>query len=221
MKNILFKNIGFTLFWLLISTATIYWIEADKELRILCSLFQPGKSTEYVSNTLETANLLSYDLQENPLNIESSYNLKSSECELSFSEQDQVISKTFIQYFDLIYFLSWISVTLTLLLAGFQLLLALGFPLGAFAWGGKFITLPRNLRIGSAVSVLIFLFIAFLLIKFISGAPVLPQAYPVLGVLFLINSYMNLNSESAPEMLTMTPVAVILFISFLSLSIAG
>ena len=37
-------------------------------------------------------------------------------------------------------------------LAVFQALLALGAPLGAFAWGGQHRVLPTRLRVGSAVS---------------------------------------------------------------------
>jgi hypothetical protein len=40
---------------------------------------------------------------------------------------------------------------------GFQLLLALGAPLGRLAWGGAWEVLPPGLRVGSLVSALIFL----------------------------------------------------------------
>ena len=42
------------------------------------------------------------------------------------------------------------------LLAVFQLALALGAPLGHFAWGGAHRVLPRRLRIGSLVSIVIY-----------------------------------------------------------------
>lgn len=42
------------------------------------------------------------------------------------------------------------------LLAVFQVLLIVGFPLGRFAWGGHNEVLPARLRLGSALSVLIY-----------------------------------------------------------------
>lgn len=214
-------NILFAALLLLLSTLIIYWIEADKELRVLCSLFEPGITTEYVGNTLDTANLLSYNLQENPLLIESRYNLWSSECKLTFAGNGTIIQKSYIQYFSLPYILSYLSLILTLVLAGFQLLLALGFPLGKWAWGGKHKVLPNHLRIGSAFSVIIFLLVGFLLLKFVSGDPILRDAFPVLAILFLISSFANLNSSSLPEKYVMTPIAFFLFLSFLSLALAG
>ena len=48
------------------------------------------------------------------------------------------------------------------LLAVFQLALALGAPLGHFAWGGQHRVLPGRLRIGSLVSIVIYAIIAVL-----------------------------------------------------------
>ena len=65
-----------------------------------------------------------------------------------------------------------------LIMAGmtiFQLLLVLGFPYGNIAWGGKHKILPKNLRIGSLVSVFVFIY-AFVC--------VLERA----GFLFIINN---------------------------------
>lgn len=45
------------------------------------------------------------------------------------------------------------------LLALFQIALALGAPLGRFAWGGQHRVLPPRLRVGSAVSVLVYVLI--------------------------------------------------------------
>lgn len=42
-----------------------------------------------------------------------------------------------------------LAVFILSLLSLFQLSLALGAPMGKFAWGGKYKVLPRNLRIGS------------------------------------------------------------------------
>lgn len=48
------------------------------------------------------------------------------------------------------------------LLAAFQLALILGAPIGQFAWGGQHRVLSVGLRIGSAVGIVIHLFIALL-----------------------------------------------------------
>ena len=51
------------------------------------------------------------------------------------------------------------------LLSLLQLSLALGAPMGQFAWGGKYKVLPRNLRIGSILSLIIYLGIAICLLS--------------------------------------------------------
>jgi hypothetical protein len=45
-------------------------------------------------------------------------------------------------------------------LAVFQLLLVLGAPLGRFAWGGQHRVLPISLRVGSVASIVIYAFLA-------------------------------------------------------------
>ena len=53
------------------------------------------------------------------------------------------------------------AIVATVILAGyaiFQLCLILGVPWGNYAWGGHYETLPTSLRVGSAVSILIYFF---------------------------------------------------------------
>ncbi|WP_233198142.1 hypothetical protein [Cryobacterium sp. Y50] len=50
-------------------------------------------------------------------------------------------------------------------LAIFQLLLIAGLPLGRFAWGGQHAVLPTHLRIGSAVSIVLYLVFALLVLE--------------------------------------------------------
>ena len=45
-------------------------------------------------------------------------------------------------------------------LAVFQLLLAMGAPLGRYAWGGQHHVLPMALRVGSVISIVIYAFVA-------------------------------------------------------------
>lgn len=65
--------------WLLFS-----WFEAEREIRILCSLFHPGLDREQVVSTLETGGYLRYrteaDAGEALITVDSVYNLGSSRC---------------------------------------------------------------------------------------------------------------------------------------------
>jgi len=64
-----------------------------------------------------------------------------------------------------------VALTLLTALAVLQILAASGLPLGRFVWGGQHRVLPRGLRVGSAVSVLVYAGLAALLL---SRAGVLP-----------------------------------------------
>ena len=215
----LLKNILFTVLILTLSAGLVYWIEAEKEVRILCSMFETGQTRANVERTLNTANLLEIDSRENVISSSSPFHLHSMSCTVSFNEMEQVTEAEFTRLIDLSGVLTVTGLILSLALFLFQLLLALGFPLGRFAWGGQHKTLPRKLRIGSVISAIIFVLITILLWKNLSGSFNFPILYPVLGVLFLISSYANFNSESVPEKLTGTPSAVLLYLCFLSLTI--
>jgi hypothetical protein len=110
-----------------------------------------------------------------------------------------------------------LAITFVVLLAGlavFQLLLVAGLPLGRFAWGGQHNILPPRLRVGSVISVLIYVVFAFValerggmtnaitapLVEFIAMWVI--AGYLVLGVL------MNLASKSPQEKRVMVPVAL-------------
>ena len=101
-------------------------------------------------------------------------------------------------------------------LTAFQLALILGAPLGRFAWGGQHVVLPRGLRIGSAVSIVIYagfallaLAKAHLMLRVPSGAFVGTAMWVVAGYL-LLGVAMNAISRSKPERWTMTPLALAL-----------
>ncbi|MBO9589347.1 hypothetical protein [Devosia sp.] len=99
-------------------------------------------------------------------------------------------------------------------LALFQANLAAGAPWGRLAWGGQFQRLPLGLRIGSAVSILIYVgFAAVLLgragLVALSGEWLGPATWVIAGVLVL-GTVMNAISRSMSERLVMTPVAAVL-----------
>ncbi len=61
-------------------------------------------------------------------------------------------------------------------LAVFQALLAAGAPLGRYAWGGQAEVLPLRLRIGSAVSIVLYGIFALLMLQAAGAVEVLPHA---------------------------------------------
>ncbi len=107
------------------------------------------------------------------------------------------------------------------LLAVFQIALALGAPLGRFAWGGQHRVLPARLRIGSLVSVVIYALIAVLAWDRVRAIDVVPDVVAQVGVwvvfaYFVLGILMNAISRSKPERNTMVPVSIVLAVlSFL------
>lgn len=111
-------------------------------------------------------------------------------------------------------------------LAVFQIALAAGAPLGRFAWGGRHDVLPRNLRIGSVVAVLIYaVFALFLLSKAglvsIIGEPLLTIGMWVLVIYLGLASVLNLFSRSKSERLLMTPVTLVIGAMFLMVTLTA
>lgn len=213
------SNVIFVVLLTALSAFVLYWTEAKKEVEILCSMFNEGETAEYVTKTLDTGNLLEYTRSGRTLIASSRYNLSSDECKVEFSADDIILNATYTEYFDLAKALVWIGLLLSSLLGIFQLLLALGYPLGKYAWGGEHKILPKSLRIGSFFSMMIFAFTVFLLLMYLTGQHWLPEAYPVLGIMFLISSLANFNSKSTPEKRIMTPIAILLYLCFLNLSL--
>jgi hypothetical protein len=107
-------------------------------------------------------------------------------------------------------------------LAVFQAFLAAGRPWGRFAWGGQHDVLPRGLRIGSAISIVLYAAFAVVMLAAAGIVDVLPEgvahfAIRVLTGYFLIGIVMNAVSRSRSERLVMTPVVLVLFLCCLVL----
>ncbi len=107
------------------------------------------------------------------------------------------------------------AVIATLVLAGLavlQALVAAGRPYGRFVWGGRHETLPTGLRIGSAVSIVLYLAIAAVLIArstgpgstFVRVAAWVICAYMVLG------TGLNAISRSPSERTVIAPLVGVL-----------
>lgn len=100
-------------------------------------------------------------------------------------------------------------------LAIFQLALALGAPLGRFAWGGQHRVLPRGLRIGSAASIPIYALIAGVAWDRVGAIEVFSEGFTQIAMwlvfaYFALGIVMNVVSRSAPERWTMVPTSLVL-----------
>ncbi len=96
----------------------------------------------------------------------------------------------------------------------FQTLLALGFPIGFLAWGGRYVVLPPELRVASLIAVFIFIIASILvlaradIIIIIDKPKFLKYCVLILAFYFTFNVLMNLLSASLWEMLIMVPVTI-------------
>ena len=96
-------------------------------------------------------------------------------------------------------------------LAVLQGLLAAGAPLGRFAWGGQHRVLPAGLRIGSVVSIAVYVLFAVVLVAAArQTGGVADVAVWVLTGYFVLGIGLNAISRSRPERLVMTPVVLVL-----------
>jgi hypothetical protein len=121
----------------------------------------------------------------------------------------------------------WAILACTILgcLAVFQAALAAGAPLGRFAWGGQQDFLPRKLRVGSVVSIVLYALFGYAALAKAGLAPALVSEtfidifMWVLTAYFILGVAMNAISRSKPERFVMTPVALVLAVLFLLLSL--
>ena len=111
-------------------------------------------------------------------------------------------------------------------LAVFQALLIAGQPLGRFAWGGQHDVLPTRLRIGSAVSIVLYAVFALIILATAeratdgTGAGMADLGIWALTAYFVVGVGMNAMSRSRPERRLMTPVAALLAVVCLVLALA-
>lgn len=101
-------------------------------------------------------------------------------------------------------------------LAVFQLLLIIGLPLGRFAWGGQSAVLPARLRVGSAVSIVVYAAFALIALDRAELVSVLPAPSIAVVAMWVIAAYLlfsvlpNLASKSKDERRVMVPVSLAL-----------
>jgi hypothetical protein len=100
-------------------------------------------------------------------------------------------------------------------LAVFQGALIGGAPIGRFAWGGQHEVLPTKLRVGSSISIVLYLLFALILLTRAEVTAVVPDAVARVGA-WLLNAYFTLGvvlngaSRSKPERYTFAPVSLVL-----------
>src|SRR5688572_16752146 len=98
----------------------------------------------------------------------------------------------------------------------FQIALILGAPLGRYAWGGAHTVLPANLRIGSMVSIVLYIIFAVIIASkaeifaLFKDSAVIDIGIWIIAIYFSLGVFMNGISRSKPERNLMTPIALIL-----------
>jgi len=120
-----------------------------------------------------------------------------------------------------------IACILFVLMSVFQLLLALGLPLGRAAYGGKYEKLPTNLRIVSLIVVGIFVFAIFIvleragIITIFNNILLTAIIVWILAGYFTLNVLMNAVSKSNWEKRIMTPLSLIIAVCCFIVAILG
>lgn len=112
------------------------------------------------------------------------------------------------------------------LVSTFQVLLAVGRPLGAAAWGGRHVVLPPRLRwasLASAGVLALMTWVALARADLVGpgSGPLMTRAVTWLcACLLLVNTIGNAASTSLTERRIMTPTTLLLAISFVALAMS-
>ncbi|MCU1445794.1 hypothetical protein [Cryobacterium sp.] len=111
------------------------------------------------------------------------------------------------------------AVLFCVLMAGFalfQMALIAGAPLGRFAWGGQDRVLPVQKRVGSVISIGLYVVFGVVVLQRAGLAEVIPWpaalavATWVLAGYFVLGVGLNALSKSRPERWTMAPLSAVL-----------
>lgn len=120
-----------------------------------------------------------------------------------------------------------VACLLLVALVAFQVALAAGAPWGRLAWGGQHEgRLPRHLRVGSAVSVVLYAAFGAVALDRAGLVDTMPEdvsrvACWVLTGYLALGTLLNLVSRSRAERVVMTPVAAVLALCFLALALGS
>ena len=110
-------------------------------------------------------------------------------------------------------------------LALFQAGLAAGQPWGRLAWGGQHVVLPPRLRVGSAVSIVLYALIAAVVLTAAALTELVPQRFAGVAIWVLVGYFalgvlLNGISRSRQERAVMTPVVLVLTLCCLLVALA-
>lgn len=107
----------------------------------------------------------------------------------------------------------------------FQLLLISGKPYGEFAWGGQHTILPQRFRIASISSIVLYVVFGIFLVSKAGLVHIIPEGSFLTIAMWVFTSYLilgifvNAISRSKKERIVMTPVALLLAIVFLLVTV--
>lgn len=99
-------------------------------------------------------------------------------------------------------------------LAIFQLLLALGKPYGQYAWGGAHKVLPMRLRIGSLISIALYVIFGLIVAGAVDWLNIFSNPYYMvfLAMYSTAGIFLNGISRGKKERVVMVPVSIMLAI---------
>jgi hypothetical protein len=109
----------------------------------------------------------------------------------------------------------------------FQAALIIGAPLGQFAWGGQDRVLPVRKRLGSVISIGLYLVFLVVVVQRAGLAEVIPWpavvdvAIWVLVAYFVLGIGLNSISKSKPERWTMAPLCAVLAVLTLIVALSA
>ncbi len=121
---------------------------------------------------------------------------------------------------------AYVAAGILTLLIIFQLLLALGLPLGHLAWGGEHRVLPKKLRVSSAVAIPVLVCAGWIVLARAdllppgAGTGIVKLMTWVFGAYFALNPLGNLASKSVLEKKVMTPASLLLVVSFVLVALS-
>ena len=195
----------------------VYWFQAEKEVDFFCGYVHAGDELVKAEHFLETVVLTEFEKSTNSITAKSRYGGNAT-CRIDFSG-NQITGVSFSQIIDFGKVFALLGLIPIIGMMIFQCLLAMGKPYGEYAWGGFNKKLPTSLRVGSAVSVLIFA-LAGIVIMHGGGflywvSPAITQyAMVALMLLFAFSTVGNSITKSDREKKVMLPVSVMLVVCF-------
>jgi hypothetical protein len=203
--------------------AAFFWMESEQELRVLCDQVSEGDVVQDVRALFDTGlylrSRLVLDERGDRWVFDSARNLGQVTCTVRLNGSDRVLEASYRADVDLPAIATRVALPLLGGMAFFQLVLAMGAPLGRLAWGGAHRRLPSRLRTASAGAVVVFACAAVAvleargLVRWVDRPDLAQTVLWILMLVFALSALANSASRRLAERLVGTPVAVLLCIS--------